>query len=74
MAPISGKCFRCGAKCSGQYRCFGCKHFICDGCDLHRVAGEHDVWDHITCKPCAEMAKRPMSREFQAALVERGLS
>lgn len=44
---VKGECYFCQAEVNGELYCFGCKEFICEGCDsTNLVAGRHDVSAH----------------------------
>lgn len=43
-----GPCFQCGAPCTDDNFCFGCKAFICDGCDKAiMLMGQHEKEQHL---------------------------
>ena len=44
------KCFNCGAECSLQDFCHGCKEYICDKCDVSQgnmPGRHHPPQDHL---------------------------
>ena len=46
--PESGKCFECGADCSQEHYCFGCKEFVCEECSVNdSLMGSHIPEDHL---------------------------
>lgn len=54
--PAEGPCFHCGAKCTDDNYCCGCKAFICEGCEHEFVMGfGHSPEEHLSSDERAEM-------------------
>ena len=44
----SGNCAGCGTECTSDAYCYGCKHFICESCEVGMATGfGHPVSDHL---------------------------
>jgi len=43
---VKGNCYFCGKEVDGNFFCFGCKEFVCAGCDLRNESGPHSVEAH----------------------------
>ena len=39
-------CYFCGKQVTEDDYCYGCKHFVCDDCNVEPVLGKHDVDEH----------------------------
>lgn len=47
--PDIGPCMMCSRSCTTEHYCYGCKHFVCEGCDrmdLNFPNGPHLLSDH----------------------------
>lgn len=53
MTPIAdpppGRCFKCGKKVDGDLYCYGCKKYVCQGCDkaIFGLGHGHPVERHF---------------------------
>lgn len=48
--PDPGKCFNCECLCTGEDYCYGCKAYVCEGCDvngLNILGDEHEPREHL---------------------------
>lgn len=47
ISPATGPCFACGKVVSGDFYCYGCKEYICDGCDKQCIEHENALGAHV---------------------------
>lgn len=45
-------CFNCKKSVSKDDYCYGCKHTVCEGCDVGHIAGTHTKEAHLMCGNC----------------------
>ena len=50
---VKGKCFICGKEVSWEFFCFGCREFVCEGCDDIdlKISGPHSKEAHRSAPP-----------------------